>query len=257
MFPLNPFESMKKQFYFAILIIAIILILIILLPTVFGSLNIKQTKQIQEPAHILTVSAQGKASLTPDLAVIQAGVKTIESTAIKSQQENSKKMNKVIEAIKGEGVEKKDIQTTNYNLRAVYDWTEKGKIFKGYETSQNVTVKIRDLDAIGKILEQINLAGANQIGGINFTFDDPENLKIQTSQKAIAKAKEKAKLLAQSAGIKLGNIISLSESSAGISPRLDYSLAKGLGGGEEEIAPEIEPGESEITSQVTLVFEIK
>ncbi len=256
MFPLNPIESIKKQIYSLIFAAAVILVCIILLPMVFSSFSIKQTKQIQEPAHILTVSAEGKVRLTPDLAVIQAGVETIQQTAVESQKENSKKMNKVIEAIKNKGVEKKDIQTTNYNLEALYDWTEKGRIFKGYQTNQSVTARIKDLNKIGEILEAANLAGANQIGGIQFTFNDLESLKKQAAQEAIIKAKEKAKALARSANIRLGKLISLSESSSDIYPQPYYASEKGgMGGG--GAAPDIEAGEEEITSQATLTFEIK
>ncbi|TSC95446.1 MAG: hypothetical protein Athens101410_505 [Parcubacteria group bacterium Athens1014_10] len=257
MFPLNPFESMKKKFYLSILLIASAFLLISLLPAIFDLSGIKQTKQIQEPAHILTVSAEGKVRMVPDLAIIQAGVETIKPTASESQKENAQKMNAVINVIKNKGVEKEDIQTTNYNLQALYDWTEKGRVFKGYQTTQNVTVRIKELDKIGEILEAVNTAGANQIGGIQFTFDDPENFKKQASQQAITRAKERADVLAQSAGIKLGKLISLSEYSYEAIPSAYYALDKeGMGGG-AETTPNIEAGESEITAQVTLIFEIK
>jgi len=257
MFPLDPIGSIKKRIYAIISLVIGVIVIVALLWPFLNSFVVKQTKQIQEPAHILTVSAEGKVRMVPDLAVIQAGVETIKPTAIESQKENTKKMNAVIEAIKNKGVDKEDIQTTNYNLQALYDYTQSGRVFKGYQTSQNVTVRIKDLDKIGEILEVVNTAGANQIGGINFTFDDPENFKEQAGQKAIAKAKEKAKILAESAGIKLGKIISLSEASSNVSPQPYYALEKlGVGGGSAE-APAIESGQEEVTVQVTLTFEIK
>lgn len=258
MFATNPFEPIKKQFYsLAVTAIAIILLLV-LLPTIFSSLSVKQSKQIEEPAHVLTVSSEGKVKMVPDLAIIQAGVETIKPTAVESQKENTKKMNQVIEAVKNKRVDKKDIQTINYNLQALYDWTEKGRIFKGYQTSQNVLVKIRAIDKIGEILEAANTAGANQIGGIQFTFDDSENFKQQAAGKAIVKAKEKAKILAKIAGIKLGKIISLTEYYSETPFRSNYALEEkfGIGGGGAE-APAIEPGQEEVTAQVTLTFEIK
>lgn len=256
MFPLSPFESLKKKFYLIITLVVLAFLIITLLPLIFNYSKIKQTKQIQEPAHILTVSAEGKVKLTPDLAIIQAGVETIKPTSMEAQNENDKKMNAVIEAIKNEGVKKEDIQTTNYSLQDLYDYTDKGRVFKGYQANQNVSVKIRDINKIGKILGAVSAAGANQIGGVQFTIDNPEISKNQALKEAIAKAKEKAKELAANADVKLGKIISLSESSTSYVPQPYYALEKGMGGG-SAVTPNIEAGETEVTAQVTLIFEIK
>ena len=258
MFPLDSIGSIKKRIYTIISLIVGLIIILALLWPFLNSFIVKQTKQIQEPAHIITVSAEGKVKMVPDLAIIQIGVETIKSTAADSQKENTIKMNAVIDAIKNKGVDKKDIQTTNYNLQALYDYTNSGRVFKGYQTNQNVTVKIRNLDKVGEILEAVNTAGANQIGGIQFTFDDPENFKVQADQQAITKAKEKAKILAASANIKLGKIISLSEYSSSNSIQPYYALDKaGMGGAESAPTATIEAGQSEITAQITLTFEIK
>ena len=212
------------------------------------------------PENQFSVSATGKVFAKPDIANLTIGFKTeVKNTAAEAVEKNSEKMNQIIKELKGLDIEAKDIKTTNYNLTPVYDWTrDKGQKLKGYQVSQNVMIKIRDLDNIGKAIAKTAEKGANQIGSINFTIDDEDELKAQARDKAIAKAKEKAKDISKASGIKLGKIVNVYENEV-YYPRVNYAKEMALGmGGEDEIEmPQIEVGENEVRVEITVVYEVK
>ena len=117
-------------------------------------------------------------------------------------------------------------------------------------------VKIRDLEKVGTIIEKAGSLGANQVGGLNFTIDEPEELRQQARIKALENAKTKAESLAQVAGVNVGRLVSFSENSYIPGPiYLDYakSEAMGLGGGG---APAVEPGSQDIVINVTVTYEV-
>lgn len=209
-----------------------------------------------EPATI-TVDGDGKVVAMPDLATINLGVQTENKEVAAAQKENTDKMNKIIEAVKAQGVKPADIQTTNYQINPQYDYRDGSSKLRGYIVTQNLTLSIRDLSKLGRILEVAGSLGANQVGGLNFTVDKPEMLKNDARDKAIGDAKGKAESLARSLDVRLGAIRSFNEN--GVNPPIMYSKmeAFGLGGGEDAPAPSIEQGSLEINSHVTIVYEIK
>ena len=122
-------------------------------------------------------------------------------------------MNTFIKDLKGLDIEKEDITTTSYNIYPRYDYNSGKQTLRGYEVSQNVSVKIRDLEKVSDVLSLVSKNNLNQVGGLNFTFDDPEELKQEARVLALGNATEKAEALADVAGVKLGKIVSFSESS--------------------------------------------
>lgn len=209
-----------------------------------------------------SVSATGKVTAIPDIATVTIGVYTdAKDTAAEAVKENTEKMNDIIQALKGIDIEKKDITTSSYSLNPVYDWTDdSGRTLKGYEVRQNVTIKVRNLDNIGKAIQVTTEEGANQIGGISFTIDDPEELRQEAVKIAIDKAKAKADELSDASGLKLGKLINMYETQS-YYPELRtnqayYDEAIGLGGGGVP-QPTIEAGEQEIQVEVTLMYEVK
>jgi hypothetical protein len=129
-------------------------------------------------------------------------------------------------------------------------------VLSGYTISQSVTVKIRDLTKISDVLAKAGESGANQVGGLNFTFDDPENLKVQARDKAIVNAKSKAETLANSLGIKLGRIVGFIEGGSAPYPITMYKSAEAYGMGGGGAAPQVEAGSQDITSNVSITYEI-
>src|SRR5680860_309248 len=208
------------------------------------------------------VSGSGTVYAKADIANLTVGLKTErKKTAAEATSENTLKMNNIIQAVKDLGVLDKDIKTTNYRLSPVYNWTEnEGQELVGYDVSQDVTLKVRDLESISLIIAETTKVGANQVGNINFTIDDEFELKNDARELAIIKAKEKAALIANQSGLKLGEIKGVTENSyqpvdyGYTNAKLEYASDQVLS---MESGPSIEAGQNEIRVDVTLSYEVK
>jgi uncharacterized protein YggE len=213
----------------------------------------------QQNMNQITVSGESKIYAKPDIALVDLGVTTTGLTTQDVVSKNTEKMNAVIKAVKDMEVDEKDIQTTKYNLYPLYNYTQTaGRVFQGYTLEQNISVKIRDFSKVGDILQKATSSGANLTGNLVFAIDDTESYKNQARAEAIEKAKEKAKELAKESGIKLGKIINIYESH--YYPMYGSERAMGLGGAgdvEMAVAPSVQPGETEITVNINLVYKIK
>lgn len=207
----------------------------------------------------ISVDAQGKGYVIPDVAVVNLGVTTKGKTSEETVAENTKKINEVMKVIKDLGVEDKDIKTVGYYLNPSYNWTEKeGSVQDGYELSQTLEVKIRDFDKVGDLISKVTTAGANTMGGVNFTADDTEKAKADARKEALAKAHEKAKLIEEQTGLKFGKVLSYYEYDATDQyGKGGYSMVAAEGGGGMEAAPTIQPGQQEIILNVTLTYRIR
>lgn len=210
-----------------------------------------------------SVTGSGTVYAKADIANLEVGLKTgVKKTAAEATKESSLKMNAIIEAIKALGIKEKDIKTSGYSLNPVYNWTEnRGQELSGYEVTQNMSLKIRDLNKIGDVIAKTTEQGANQIGNISFTIDDEYELKNQARELAIEKAKEKALLIAEQSGMKLGKVKSVYESSEAVTIPMSYSNAKmelATGVAADAISsPTIQSGQNEIKVEATLVYEVK
>lgn len=206
----------------------------------------------------ISIDGTGKITAVPDIAKVDVGFITEGKNVQAIQKENIDKMNKLIDAVKKLGIEDKDIQTSQYSVYPKYDYSNGRSTLSGYTVSQSVTIKIRDLEKTSEVLAMAGDSGANQVGGLNFTIDDPEDLKVQARNKAILNAKAKAEVLANSLGIKLGRIVGFVEGGAVPYPLYAKAdMAYGMGGGAESVpAPQVEAGSMEITSNVSITYEI-
>jgi len=245
---------MKKSYVFlaTVLILAISAIVITAL-----SLAYKTNEQDR-----FSITGSGTVYAKADIANIEVGLKTgAKKTAAEATTESTNKMNEIVNELKQLGIDEKDIKTSNYNLSPVYNYTnDKGQELVGYEVTQSLTVKIRDLAKIGDVISKTTGKGANQIGNINFTIDDEFALKNQARELAIQKAKEKAVLIANQSGMKLGKVKSVMENSD-YNPPIMYSYAnakmESSTGADAIAAPSIQSGQNEIKVEVTLVYEVK
>lgn len=212
------------------------------------------------PARVFSVNAEGKVTVEPDIAKISFSVVSRGLNPETVAEMNNKKMNTAIDFIKSQGIDAKDIKTTQYNLSPVYVYDDKMQknYISGYELTQAVLVKVRDLSRVGKILGGLPERGINQIGQISFDVDEPEKYLTEARNKAFEKAKEKARQMAQENGAALGRVINFSEYQGGPGP-LPYYETLGRGGGDtmKAAAPSIQPGTQEVTVQVSVTYEIK
>lgn len=253
---INNNNSMKKTKF-------IIPVLVILAATAISIVAITMALKSNNQDRFSVVGS-GTVYAKADIANIQVGLKTkTHKTAAEATKESTEKMNKISAELTKLGVEDKDVKTANYTLSPVYNWTNnKGQELVGYEVTQTLTLKIRDLAKIGDIIAKTTEQGANQVGNISFTIDDEFALKNQAREIAISKAKEKAELIAKQSGMKLGEVKSVYENSDPIAYPTAYSNAKiMLESASDQAAglsaPEIQSGQNEIRVEVTLVYEIK
>lgn len=234
-------------------------IAIIILVAVFYSGNLFYNFQTlpQNYPQEISVSGQGKVYAKPDVAVLVLGVEDKGTKISDIVKNNTSKMNKLIKDVKDLGVDEKDIQTTRYTITPEYNWTEsEGRIFVGYSLTQQITVKVRDFEKIGSILDKATTDGANAVDDLQFTIDEPESVKAEARQKAIEEAKTKATTLAKQAGLKIVKLINISEGSSDY-PQPLYAKGAGLAMESVSAAPDIQAGQMEIDSTVTLTYRVR
>lgn len=210
----------------------------------------------------ITVSGKGEVVGVPDIATFSYSV-TEESLSITDAQEKSAKtVNAIMDYLKKNGVDEKDIKTSGYNIYPRYDYvnatyyTPGKQVLAAYVVSQSTEVKVRKIADAGKLIGAIGELGANNISGLTFTFDKEEALKDDARKDAINEARENASVIARGLGVTLGRVVNFSENSS-----LPY-MAYGMGGAMKldvasAPAPEIAPGESKIISNVTITYELK
>ena len=206
----------------------------------------------------ITITGTAKVTGNNDIAITTIGYSNLDSDVGKAQAENKKVMDQVFTDLKQIGISEKDLQT-NYSINPEYDYTQKGTVFKGYRINNNLTVKIRDLSKISPVLSLAGKYGANQVGGLSFTIDDTENLKTEARAKALLDAKRKALVLADSLGVRLGEVISYADYENQPMPVYDYyaKSAYGMGGIGGGSAPaEIAGGTRDIVMNVSVTYKL-
>jgi hypothetical protein len=207
-------------------------------------------------SHTITVAGEGRMSVMPDIAKISVGTVIERPSVAAAQQENTRIMNALNEELIVFGVAKADVQTANYSIQPMYNWNDGKQTLRGYQVTQDLRVKVRNLDKVGDILGAAGSLGANQIGGIEFTVDEPESVKQQARIKALQNAKNKAEALAQVVDVKLRRVISFSENVYEPIYNGPY-YDKAMGISESAQAPSIEPGSAEFVINANVTYEIE
>lgn len=217
------------------------------IPFTVNSINTTKTDSF-------SVTGEGKSTVKPDIAVVNAGISATGPTVKQVQDQINGVINKVSEVVKNQGVDSKDIQTSNYNIHPTYDYTGGSQKITGYQADTNLVIKIKSLDKANSVIDAATSNGANQIGGITFDVADKTKAEDEARQQAVAEAKKKAEEAAKIAGFSLGKIINYSEN-FGNNPQ-PIPL---MGGAQKaQGAPtQIEPGSNEIQVTVTLSYEVR
>lgn len=222
--------------------------------------NIEAENDVTDEGTI-SVSGDGRVFAAPDIAEISLGFQSgRQPTAAAAMERLKASMDQVIEAVKDQGIEEKDIRSEYFYLNPAYDYADGRQIMRGFEANQSLRIKVRDLDKISMVLGAGTDAGANQAGSVNFTLDDPDAKQAEARQLAIEEAKEKAQELARQLGVRLGDIKSFSEGGGWAPPMYmeRQTAAYGMGGADvDQKAVQLPPGEQEIMVSVTLVYELE
>jgi uncharacterized protein YggE len=204
----------------------------------------------------LSLTASGAIKITPDKVDISTGVTSEAKTAREALDQNSEAMTKVVGALKEEGIDPKDIQTTNFSVSPVYDQRPYDKpappVVVGYRVTNQVRISLHDTTKLGAILDKVVTLGSNQIDAIEFGVDEPEALKDEARKLALKNVTDNAKLYAEAAGVGLGAILSISEEESSYQPRFAAAPAA------MEMAKDvpIEAGTATVEVRVRVTWEI-
>lgn len=206
----------------------------------------------------LTLTVEGRATRTPDIAEVSGGVVTSAPTAAAAMAENASKMNAVVNAIRKAGIADRDIQTTGLNLAPQYRYdNNQPPVLTGYQATNTVNLRIRKIADTGKLLDTLIGVGANQINGPTFKVDDSESALDEARQAAVKTAQERAALYAKATGMSVRRIVTLSES-GGFDPGPRPMMMKAMAMDSAPAAPPpVAPGEVSLNINLTVVFELE
>ena len=217
------------------------------------------------------VTGQGSITMEPDLAILNLGVETMDETVAEANGAAANAMDAIMKSLEDNGVEERDIQTHNFNVRPQYEWIEvdengrrtNRRELVGYEVSNSLTAKIRDLDSVGDLIDKVIAAGgdATRFNGLRFTVEDTSDLMSELREKAVMDAMDKAEQIADVAGVVLGSLGYITDSPS--TPIVDpYAPRFGLESAayalaDDSAATSISGGELEVSLTVHAAFSIQ
>lgn len=222
---------------------------------IFGPIPFSVDSIITQKSTTFDVTGEGKVTVKPDIAYVNAGIRSQSQTVKGAQDQINSVINKVSQAVKGFGVAAEDIQTTNYNINPDYDFSSGGsQKIRGYTAQTTLSIKVRQIDKINDVIDASTQNGANEISGVSFDVEDKTKAKNEAREKAVAEAKKQAEEASKIAGFKLGKIINYSEGSSAFPEPIPF---RAMG---TEVASDkttqVEPGSSEVIITATLSYEI-
>ena len=217
-----------------------------------------------QPETTLSISAQATVKREPDIAYITAGVQEERPTAAEAMQAQAKSMTGVFDALEKAGVAKKDMQTSNFSLSPRYDYhqikdkdgsTHGEQRLVGYTASNQLTIKVRDLDNLGTTLDSLVNAGGNTFNGLQFALDDDTEVMDEARRKAMTDARARADLYAKAAGLRVLRIVTINESGGYMPspmPMARMAEAKAM----DSFSSPVAGGEVGYNASVNVVFEL-
>lgn len=204
----------------------------------------------------IVVTGLGETSAAPDMAYLSIGVEAEGATAAEALRKNSEKMDATLKSLRDAGVDKKDIQTSGLSVGAKYDYSRENQPPRiiGYQATNTVQVKLRNIDKAGAIIDRAVGVGANRLDSISFGFSNPKPLLNDARRAAVADARERAGLYAEAAGVKLGPVMQISDSfSMAPGPVPVMMRAEAM----DAKAVPLSPGESTLSASVTVIYGIE
>jgi uncharacterized protein YggE len=210
------------------------------------------------PSPRIVVTGEGEAALAPDLALLTLSVMREAKTARAALDANNDAMAAVIAAMKSSGIGERDLQTAGIQISPRYNYTNKPDGSQeaelvAYQVTNTLSVRIRDIDKTGDILDKAVSLGVNQGGGISFSNDDPSAAVTEARKKAVANAMAKARTLAEAAGVGIGRVLEINDQTFAPAP-LPIN-AKAFDAARASVP--VQAGENSYTAQVTVTFELK
>ncbi|MHB1118131.1 MAG: SIMPL domain-containing protein [Minisyncoccota bacterium] len=265
-------EDSKTKLYQAFTILAIMSVVLV------GAKIVTEVKGYRfigggvSATNTISISGEGEVTASPDIATISFSVREEAKKVADAQSIVDTKIKEALTAVRKLGVADKDIKTENYSSYPKYEWQEAmvscmglncpppqpgRQVVVGYEVAQSVTLTVRDLDATSAIIGALGAAGVSDMQGPNFAIDKEDDLKATARKEAIEKARAKAEILARDLGVSLVRIVAFSEDgNYPIYPRTAMTSVL-MEKADGVRAPELPRGETKITSNVTVTYEIR
>ncbi len=227
------------------------------LPGASSAYAAETTTQATATTGVINVSGNGKLSVKPDLAYVSVGAQTTAATAAKAQAANAQKMSKITALLKKWSIPQADIQTVQFYVQPNYNYNDKdGQKVTGYTAYHTLQITYRDLDKIGQLLDDASAAGANNVGSVNFSVENPQTYEDQVIAKAMSDAASKAGSIAKAANRTLGELLSVSEAGADMPPvimqRAESATRDMSSGGTS-----IQPGMIELNTTLNVQYAMK
>ncbi|MDR7193135.1 SIMPL domain-containing protein [Luteimonas terrae] len=203
---------------------------------------------------LLSISAQAEASRAPDIATLSTGVVTQAADANAAMRANAEQMSTLMGAIKAAGIAERDVQTSGINLSPQYRYAEnQPPVITGYQASNTVNLKVRDIGKLGQVLDALVASGANQINGPTFEIEDADGVQDQARADALKKAQARAEVYASSLGMRVRRIVSISEG-GGFQPPRPMMAMRAVQ--QDSMATSVSPGETTLSANLDVVFEL-
>lgn len=214
--------------------------------------------QIQTSNPVIELNVFEEVEVVPDVVSISAGVTTDAPTAVEALRQNSIAMQRVIDEIEAQGIDEDDIQTTGINLNARYDYDqrEQRQIFRGYNASNRVTIKFREIDNAGRILDTLVAAGANDLNGPTFSKEDDSEAKAEARRNALERGRSMALEYARGAGYSNVRILQIAETVQGrkARPESNAIVVSGMRSADSDVP--IRPGTIDTGVNVAITYEM-
>ena len=224
-------------------------------PANFGDVIITQAQQEH-----LTVTGSYTLYADPDEANFNIEVETQAKTAIDAQEDNAVKMDSVKKALLDEGLKTSEIVRSSYNVYPRYNYSRSGQAeIVGYTATHRLTIKTTNIDSVGKYIDVAVRGGANDVGGISFGLSDEKEAELRASALKFAaeSASTRAKSMADGAGVKLGEIVQISEGYVGYQPVYSAVAERAMPVPAPAAPPtEIEPGTVELSASISVTYKI-
>lgn len=208
--------------------------------------------QDTSPTARITVQGEGTAAARPDMAIVRLGVVSREETASTAMSETSDKLRDILSALERLSIAGRDVQTSTLSLSPIYgkrNTSLEDSAITGYEARNTLTVRVRDLDVLGRAIDVALERGANEMQGLQFALQYPEPVLAEARRNAVANARVRAETYARAAGLTLGAVLQMSEAGVVAAPVMEMSTMSLRAAG----VP-IAEGEAEMSARITVVY---
>lgn len=224
--------------------------------------DVVNVQNVDEEKHTITVTSRETVEVIPDMAQVSFTVNTEREDAKECQQENTEKLNGLLEYLKGLGYGEESLKTSGFSMNPRYDWSGNRQTLIGYEMRTTVTVSDVPIEESGQLLSDAVQNGANEIESVTYFSSDYDAAYNRALAEAMTLARSKAEMLAAASGQELGAVVNVQEFSDGQTGRYVYGEVRemetyakaGAGGVNDAVAMDVMPGEMQVTAEISVEY---